>query len=193
MLNEDLKAGKIAAYELLMDKYYQNLCAYAFTLIHNHDDAEDIVQNVFTKIWIKRKKINTELSIKSLLYKSVYNEFIDLYRKNKPVTKLERKYIENIESYVDQDSEYIEKLIIKIYNIVDNLPPKCREVFIMNKKEGLTQLEISEYLNISVKTVEAHIKKAFMELKENLGSNSDIALFLLFGIPNPKLILSELQ
>ncbi|WP_419211105.1 RNA polymerase sigma factor [Maribacter sp. X9] len=185
ILAERLKLGQIDAYEYLMDTYYQKLCAYAYTLTNDHSDAEDLVQNVFAKLWFKRRKINPELSIKSFLYKSIYNEFVDLYRKNKNVTKLELKYLETLEAYVETEPENLEKLISKVYEVIDKLPPKCREIFLMNKKEGLTNIEISEHLNISIKTVEWHISKAFKQLKEILSSNTQTLLFLVFGSTDP--------
>ena len=88
-LAQRLISGDSKAYDFLMDFYYQNLCGYAQSLCNDRDMSEDIVQNVFVKIWVKRKKINPDLSIKSYLYKSVYNEFINQYRKNIPVIYLE--------------------------------------------------------------------------------------------------------
>lgn len=180
-LTRKLKSGKIEAYEFLMDTYYQRLCAYAFTLCHDHCESEDIVQNVFTRLWIKRKNIKHDLSIKSLLYKSVYNEFVNVYRKGKHVTRLELKYLETLDTYVDIEPENLEKLVKKVYLVIDKLPPRCKEIFLLNKKEGLTHVEISDYLDISVKTVEWHISKAFKQLKEKFNSKTETLLFLLFG------------
>ncbi|MBU2906612.1 RNA polymerase sigma-70 factor [Arenibacter algicola] len=185
-LAQRLISGDPKAYDLLMEFYYQNLCAYAQSLCQDHALAEDIVQNVFVKMWDKRKKINPDLSIKSYLYKSVYNEFIDQYRKNKPVIYLEKKYYEAIDLVVDIEPEELDNLI-KLMNIeIENLPSKCKEIFLMNKKEGLTHTEISEYLNISTKTVEGHITRAFKILTEKLGTKMEAVLFLLFGFNKKK-------
>ena len=185
-LAQRLISGDPKAYDLLMEFYYQNLCAYAQSLCQDHALAEDIVQNVFVKMWDKRKKINPDLSIKSYLYKSVYNEFINQYRKNKPVIYLEKKYFEAIDLVVDIEPEELESLI-KLMNIeIENLPSKCKEIFLMNKKEGLTHTEISEYLNISIKTVEGHITRAFKILTEKLGTKMEAVLFLLFNFNKQK-------
>lgn len=185
-LAQRLISGDSKAYDFLMEFYYQSLCAYAQSLCYDHALAEDIVQNVFVKMWDKRKKINPDLSIKSYLYKSVYNEFIDQYRKNKPVIYLEKKYFEAIDLVVDIEPEELEGLI-KLMNIeIENLPSKCKEIFLMNKKEGLTHTEISEYLNISIKTVEGHITRAFKILTEKLGTKVEAVLFLLFGFNKKK-------
>lgn len=175
-----LKNGNEKAYDFLMDTCYTTLCTYAFTLTKNHDDAEDIVQNTFVKVWITRKKINPNLSIKNYLYKLVYNEFIDQYRKNKPVTYLEKQYLEAIELVVENRQEEIDNLMEILNKAVEKLPPKCKKVFILSKREGLTHTEISEYLNLSIKTVEGHMTSAFKILAEKLKIKIDVLLFLCF-------------
>ena len=185
-LAERLISGDCKAYDFLMDIYYQRLCAYAQSLCNDHALAEDIVQNVFVRIWVKRKKINPDFSIKSYLYKSVYNEFITQYRKNKPVLYLEKKYFEAIDVVTEIEPVELEGLIKLMNAEIDNLPSKCKEIFLMNKKEGLTQTEISEYLNISTKTVEGHITRAFKILTEKLGTKMEAVLFLLFDFKKQK-------
>ena len=185
-LAQRLILGDCKAYDYLMNSYYQRLCVYAQSLCNDHNMAEDIVQNVFVKVWDKRKKINPDLSIKSYLYKSVYNEFINQYRKNKPVIFLEKKYFEAIDLVVDIEPEELESLIILMNIEIENLPSKCKEIFLMNKKEGLTHTEISEYLDISLKTVEGHITRAFKILNEKLGSKVEAVLFLLFNFNKQK-------
>ena len=179
-LAKRLSSGDSKAYDFLMDSYYQNLCAYAYTLTNDHGKAEDIVQNVFVEIWITRKKINPDYSIKSYLYKSVYNEFIDQYRKSKPVIYLEKKYLEAIDLVNESEYENLDELMKLVNDEINNLPKKCQHIFLLNKKEGLTHIEISEYLGISIKTVEGHMTRAFKILGEKLGSKFKTILFLLF-------------
>ncbi|MGO3183818.1 MAG: RNA polymerase sigma factor [Aequorivita sp.] len=175
--NEDEKA-----YTFLVDQYHQRLCIYAYSLIKSQDLAEDIVQNVFIRVWKQRDRLKPDLSIKSLLYKSVYNEFIDQYRKQKSVLILEKKYIEALDTIVEnEDGKSLERLIDLVTIEIHKLPPKCKETFLLSKKEGLTNIEIAEYLNVSVKSVEAHITKAFSILRDKLGNKMDVILFLLFG------------
>jgi RNA polymerase sigma-70 factor (ECF subfamily) len=178
--NEDEKA-----YAFLVDQYHQRLCVYAYSLTKNRDLSEDIVQNVFIRIWKQRDRLKPDLSIKSLLYKSVYNEFIDQYRKQKSVFVLEKKYIEALDTIVEnEDGKSLERLINLVTEEIHKLPPKCKETFLLSKKEGLTNIEIAEYLNVSVKSVEAHITKAFSILRDKLGGKVESILFLLFGYNN---------
>jgi RNA polymerase sigma-70 factor (ECF subfamily) len=181
-LAEQMKLGNSKAYDFLMDSYYKKLCGYAYTLSHDHRAAEDIVQNVFVEIWSHRSNINSLFSIKSYLYKSVYNEFINQYRKNKPVFFLEKKYFESVDLVVESTHENLDELLKLVDKEINKLPPKCRRIFLLNKKEGLTHIEISEYLNISIKTIEGHMTRAFNILREKLNTKTKTIFFLLFKL-----------
>ena len=177
---EKLKKGDYDAYTLLMNDYYNNLCGYANLFTKDPSKSEDIVQNVFVKLWIYRKKIDSNIPIKRYLHKSVYNEFIDQYRKNKSVISLEEKHLKAINTVIDNNSFDIEKLMIRVNDEIEKLPEKCKRVFILNKKEGLTHDEIAEYLQISKKTVEGHITRAFKILNQKLGKKIKSILIILF-------------
>src|SRR5690606_13766884 len=183
-LTQQLRSGNPKAYDFLMDSLYKKLCTYAFTLTKNHANAEDIVQNVFVELWTNRKNLNPDFSIKNYLYRSVYNGFIDHYRKNRPVIYLEKKYLEAIDLVVQNEHENLDELMALVNLEIDQLPPKCRQIFLLNKKDGLTHIEISEYLNVSIKTVEGHITRAFKLLGEKLGSKIRPILFLMFDFRN---------
>lgn len=181
ILISSLRDGNNDAFKFLIHTYNRKLNVYAFNLIHDKDLAEDIVQNVFLKIWKKRKNLKTEASIKNLLYKSVYNEFIDQYRKNKKTVSLEKKYLEVLSSVVEQENEQsLELLFRTVKKEIENLPPKCKQTFLLSKKEGLTNMEIAEYLNVSIKSVEKHITKAFAILRERVCLTSSIIILLNF-------------
>ena len=161
-----LKQGKEIAYNFLIESYQQKLHAYAYGLTKDHDLSNDIVQNIFVYIWKKRMNLKDDFSVKNYLYRGVYNECIDYYRKRKAVTALEKKYIDALNHIVEEvDESSLEKLISLVKKEIENLPPKCKKTFILSKQEGLTNIEIAEYLNISIKSVEAHITKAFSILR----------------------------
>lgn len=177
-----LKKGESKAYSHLVDMYHKRLCTYAYGLIRDSDLAEDIVQNVFMKIWRKRKKLKEDLNITNYLYKSVYNGFVEQYRKKRPVFSLEKVHIESLNIFVQEDGKSLEKIINYVKKEIENLPPKCKQTFLLSKQEGLTNIEIANYLNVSVKTVEGHITKAFGILRKNLDGKMHRILFLLFGM-----------
>jgi len=191
-LAQQLKDGNFKAYTFLMETYYQKLCGYAYVLTKDHDMAEDIVQEVFTKVWFNKKKINPKFSIKNYLFKSVYNEFIDQHRKNKRVIYLEKKYLESMDLVVEKETEDFDELIKLMNAEIDKLPRKCKEIFLLNKREGLTQMEIAEYLNIAPKTIEGHMTRAFKVLSEKLRNKMDGILFLLFGLSKSSLLRKKL-
>ena len=179
---EQLKKGDEKAYTFLINTYNHKLCLYANSLLRDVGLSEDIVQNVFIKVWEGRKNLKRDFSIKSYLYKSVYNGCINQYKKNQTVTALEKKYIEGIDLIVeDNDEDALEKLVGLVKEAIQELPPKCKEVFLLSKKEGLTNIEISEYLKLSKNTIERHINMAFSKIRESVGNKTDVILFLLFG------------
>lgn len=177
-----LKSGDNKAYSYLLDNYHKKLCTYALSLTNDKDLSEDIVQNTFINLWKNRNNLKESFAVKNYLYKSVYNEFIDQYRKQKKVTTLEKKYIDALTYVLENESDQnLSKAIELVRKEIEKLPPKCRKTFLLSKQEGLTNIEISEYLNISIKSVEAHITKAFRILRNKLGDQLEGILFLLFA------------
>lgn len=177
-----LKNGDENAFAYLIDTFNHRLCVYANSHINDTHLSEDIVQNVFIKVWERRKNLREDFSLKSYLYKSVYNACINEYKKSKLVTALEKKHIDGLESIVEEKNEAaLEKLILLVKDAIQELPPKCKEIFLLSKREGLTNIEISEHLNISKNTIERQITIAYSKIRENVGGKTDIILFFLFG------------
>ncbi|TQO39726.1 RNA polymerase sigma-70 factor (ECF subfamily) [Arenibacter algicola] len=186
-LIKHLKKGNTAAYTFLVDLYYDKLCDYARNLARDDFKSEDIVQNVIVRMWQQRKKLNSNISIKNYLFKSVYNEFVDQYRKDIAITALEKKYIEGLDSILEaQGDDNTELLISMVMKTIDQLPPKCKETFLLNKKEGLTYIEIAEFQNVSVNTVEKQMGKAIRIVREKLKDKIKTVLFLLLGLNTNK-------
>ncbi|SDS63946.1 RNA polymerase sigma-70 factor [Gramella sp. MAR_2010_147] len=182
ILIEYLKKGEEKAYVFLLEKFHRRLFAYALTFVDEKALAQDIVQSVFLKTWQYRKKLNPEYSIQSFLYKAVYNEFINTYRKDKATMMLEKKYYEAMYTVVEEmDERNLSEIIEAVTREIELLPKRCRQVFTLSKQEGLTNKEISEYLNISVKTVEALITKSFKILRKKLDNKYESILFFLFS------------
>ena len=191
ILIDNLKKGNEDSFIYLMNSYHDKLCVYARGLTKDHYTAQDIVQNVFLKIWQNRKKLNSSYNLNNFLYKSIYNEFIDHYRKIKLLTPLEEEHIKQLKSIVsDQKVSEIERLVKQVKEEIENLPPKCKSVFTMAKLEGLTYVEIAEYHQVSIRTVEMHMSRAFEIIRKKIGDKTDTILFFLFGISFKKNNLS---
>lgn len=91
------------------------------------------------------------------------------------------KYAETLNNFLEEkDWEQINTIIAIVKVEINNLPPQCKKVFILSKQDGLTNIEISEHLQISVKAVESHITKAFSLLRKKMGDKVNPILFLLF-------------
>jgi RNA polymerase sigma-70 factor (ECF subfamily) len=181
VLVRELKKGDEGAFAYLMDTYHKKLCVYAKSLCRDVYLAEDIVQNVFENIWKQREKLKEMYSVKSYLYKSAYNEFINQYRKKSSLLEIEKKYVDSLNIVLEEDSSELNRLITLVKQAIEELPPKCKEVFIMGKREGLTYIEIAEHLNISFRTVENQMSKAFTIIRKKVGEKMDVILFLIFG------------
>ena len=179
---ESLKKRDENAYVYLVKTYHKPLFIYAMSLTNDYAQSEDIVQIVFLKTWEFRKRLNPDYSIKSFLYKSTYNEFINQYHKNRALSVLEKVYMEALDETIEDDNtELLERKIALITEGIKNLPKKCKETFLLSRKDGLTNIEISDHLNISLKTVEGHITKAFSILRKNASEKMNAILFLLLG------------
>ena len=184
-LIESLKQGDEKAYSHLIEKFHKKLFIYAFSLTNNKPLAKDVLQNVFLNVWIFRDKLDSKLSIKNFLYTATYNEFIRQYWKNQSTKDLENKYAQALNEVIEEtDEKSINTLISIVTQEIQNLPKKCKKVFLLSKEDGLTNMEISEYLDISIKTVEAHISKAYCIIREKIGEKTSSILFLIF--PNKK-------
>jgi RNA polymerase sigma-70 factor (family 1) len=166
LMLDSLKKGDQRVFELLYKEYFEKLCIYLLSYSQNKEIVQDVVQDTFVKLWTNREKITISSSIKSYLYKSAYNNFIDNYReKNKRNTMLESYYQEALNKFIETDDEYKEKRLIKLDECMAKLPPKCKEVFTSIKLLGMKYMETASMLNISLKTVEGHTRKAYVFIK----------------------------
>jgi RNA polymerase sigma-70 factor (ECF subfamily) len=165
-------------YEKFFHEYYSALCAYSRFFVKRTDIAEDIVQELFCKIWNKGKEFSISTSLKSYLYKATYNNSIEYLRALKNEI-LYKEYNLNTLKHTD-NSQPDSDMIAAIYKAIDELPEKCGEVFKLRKFENLSHAEISKKLNISIKTVETHMHRANTTLREKMKKLYIIELLILF-------------
>ncbi len=179
---QGLKNGDEKVFEELFKAYYAPLCEYCLRYVSDADMAEEIVQDLFFKMWVKRDELNINVSIKSYFYISLrnhalnyinrlkiqdrYNQFVEIRTKNEvdyPIDVLEEK-----------DMERIMKQAIAM------LPEKRREIFEMSRFEELKYSEIAEKLNVSVKTVESQMSKALEHMRKVLAKYLALIISGLF-------------
>ena len=174
MYDEDVVIKKLGegdreTYRTLFETYYQALCLYATSLTREKSQAEDIVQNVFFNLWLKRDNMYINSSLKNYLYQSVYNAFInDFRRKKREENILDKIHVEVLQKSLEDEEHSIKKRLEWINQQIEVLPPKSRRIFEMNKKRGLTYKEIAKMLNVSENTVESHISRALKRIRDRI-------------------------
>ena len=153
-------------FDILFKRYYRPLCLYAAHYLKGDIAAsEDIVQDCFVKLWQQEAKRDIT-DKRAFLYSTVRNACIDTLRRQHPeMTNVDPSDLEEIIS--DEEAIDRSEQEAKVWETIDALPDRCREVFLMAKRDGMTYNEIAEALNISVKTVEHQISKALKKLRNN--------------------------
>lgn len=170
-----------AFFSSLFHDHYGSLLAFAQTYVLDRQAAEDVVQDVFMEIWLRREVLDFSLPIKPYLYKSAQNRSLN-YLKNKSFTEsiettsLDLLIREEMLSYESMNAVLINEIANEIKTCIDNLPPQCRNVFILSREENLKNREIAERLSISEKAVEKHISKALCQLRNHLKATKLINL-----------------
>jgi RNA polymerase sigma-70 factor (ECF subfamily) len=154
------------AFEALFREYFPPLMSFARKILVDEDDAREVVHNVFINLWEKRQKIDLSTSLKSYLFTSVHNRSLNVIRDRKKFSSEEVP-----ETAGDWDvSAQIESMELeeKINDAIKSLPEKCRQIFELNRFDGMKYGEIAMQLNISVKTVENQMSKALKILRDKL-------------------------
>ncbi len=177
-INEFFDDNFDKAVDQLFNDYYRDLCHKAFRILNNKEIAEDIVQDVFFKLWESRKKINIKISLKAYLNRMVFNESISYLRKNKALIDFSDELeVEDTSAIPD---ELIEQKDLKkiIDSAINKLPPACKTIFLLSRIDELSYKQISEKLDISIKTVENQMGKALKILRQSI--KYDFVLFAIY-------------
>lgn len=164
-----IKEDNVFAFDCLFQKYHYRIYRFAYLILKVREDAENIVQDVFLNLWINRNRIERDVSVRYYLFTSAHNSSISLLR----VRLKEEKFLEKLkllqkENYESPDYEDTTELEKRIYKIVETLPERQKEVYILHGKEGMKYAEISKRLNISEKTVENHISRALKYIRKKM-------------------------
>lgn len=165
-----LRSGDEKAISLLFKRFWEPLFLSAFNVLKDKAACEDIIQEIFIKIWNKRTEIVITHSFKAYLFCCMRHE---VYRQIKAGALREHIFSNLYKRFqtpsIQEQMEHKE-LVEKINAIVDTLPERCKKVYQLSREEQLSHKEIAERLNISTKTVENHITRALHHLKISLGS-----------------------
>jgi RNA polymerase sigma-70 factor, ECF subfamily len=167
-------------FEGIFREHYSGLASFALKYVKDTEIAEEIVQELFSDMWIKTDLLKIKTSVKSYLFGAVRNACLN-YIKHQ---KVEQKYADRTRyvAPVGESTDFLEleELKEKIAIAMDKIPEKCREIFELNRFEGKRYKEIADELNLSLKTVENQMGKALKIMREELGEYLPAVLLFLF-------------
>ncbi|MBR8538312.1 RNA polymerase sigma-70 factor [Carboxylicivirga sediminis] len=168
------------AFEGLYLKYGRKLLEFARHYMPSKDDAEEVVQKVFIKLWQKRHELKHNESVKGYIFTIAYNEIRKAFIKQKRENELLQSYYFEHDINRSEDSDEIDyaALARKVDTIVEQMPEKRKKVYLLCKKEGLTVSEVAEHLQLSEKTVKNQLTAAYRQIREQLQGGLAILLFL---------------
>jgi len=161
--------GQIGSFELLFRKYYQVLCHYCMGILDDAKKTEDVVQDTFVYLWENRQKINIKTSLKSYLYQSVRHGALKVIR-SRALEQRHLPYLTEFIKYLER-SEFSEDELDRLREVeqaIDELPPSCKNVFLMRVVDRKSYKEITRELGISLNTVKTHKARARQQLKTKL-------------------------
>ncbi len=187
LLVKEIVAGNEDAFRALYDSYADDVYGYGLSLLKTKSSAEEIVQEVFLKVWEKRHTLNPDLSFKAYIFTIARNQIFNFIKKMNYSGRLrdEIKYMaQRFHSPVERKIREMELEKIKC-QALDLLPPKRRLIFEMSRNEGMSYEDISRELEISISTVKTQMSKALKTIRTFLLKNDDIVAFFLllsFGL-----------
>lgn len=176
-----IKKDDQQAFDMLYKHFFTMLCMFSYRYVKKTDIAEEIVQDVFFHIWDKRSSFELTTSFKSYLYKAVHNNSLKHLRHQKIVLAYEQSTsFSGSEKVTGQN--YLEEWEVYqiLHRVVDELPDRTREIFQLNRFNGLKYQQIADKLEISVKTVEAHMSSVLKILRIRLKDYGTFMIAMIF-------------
>jgi RNA polymerase sigma-70 factor (family 1) len=169
-LVEGLQKGDVNSFDLLYDRYSGKIYSFGFKYLRSSEEAEELVQSVFLRLWENYRILKKELSFKSYLFSIAYNDICKLFRKR----NYQKKFIEetmNKESLFStgtEDGINYDSLLEQVQKIVDKLPEKQRIIFIKSRMEGKSTKEIANEIHLSPGTIDNYISEALKFIRHHI-------------------------
>lgn len=179
-LTDLLKSGDQSAFTEIYNRYWSIMYAHVYKMLRDREEAKDVLQEIFSKLWLKATEIRSNQNLAGLLYIAARNRVLNLIEQN----RVRNDYVKSIASFISEiDPGAIDRVDEKkIAQIIEqeilNLPPKMREIFEMSRKENLSHKEIAEKLNISDQTVKKQVQNALKIIRPKI-SNLSVFVFVL--------------
>ena len=169
------------AIETMFHNHYTGLCRYAFTILKDQEEAEEVVQQLFIRLWEKRRETNILKDTRAYLYRAVYNQSLNELKRLKR-NAMHTEVTEDLMVKADggtSDGIMSRELEVRIETAIQTLPEKCGEVFRLSRYDEMTYKEIAEKLEISVKTVENQMGKALRLMRQELKDYLPLVLIII--------------
>ena len=181
-LVDKLRKGNVDAFDQIFKKYGDRLFGFVFKYLKSKEETEELIQDVFLKIWENRKNIKKESSFKSYLFTIAYHDICAVFRQKQIEVKIKADFLLNKNQTVDtEDQIEYRSMLDFVDKLIEKLPEKQKIIFIKSRKQGKSTKEIAEEMNLAPGTVDNQISKALKFLRENL-PNKSFAFFLFFEI-----------
>lgn len=180
-----LKKDDASAFDAIFQVYSQKVYYFSLGYLKSEKDAEEVVQQTFLKLWEKHADIDPKLSLHSYIFKIAFNYIQKRLIKILKENELKHNLADELVHFDDQTSQMVNYhfLLEHVNRLISELPPRQQEIVELRKIKGYSLKEISAQLNISVKTVEAHMRTALKSLKQQLKSErfDDLLLWILIA------------
>lgn len=182
-LAELLKASDKQAFTEIYDRYWSVMYAHVYKMLRDREDARDIVQEIFSNLWIKSADIKSDANVAGLLYRTARNRVLDLIKHERVKSDYLGSFTELMNTVDPQIVNHVDEkmLLAVIEEEIQKLPEKMKVVFEMSRKENLSHKEIAHALNISDQTVKKQIQNALKLIKPRLNElGISISILILF-------------
>jgi RNA polymerase sigma-70 factor (family 1) len=182
-LVEKLQSGDVESFDIIYNKYSGKLYSFGLKYLKSTDEAEELVQSVFLKVWENYKNLKKEASFKSYLFTIAYNEICNLFRKR----NYQQKYIEDTvyvnsqSSFGIEDNIHYQSVLDHIQKIIDKLPERQKLIFLKSRVDGKSTKEIADEVGLSPGTVDNYISEALKFIKSRL-PNEQLPFLLFFSL-----------
>lgn len=180
-LVEKLQKGNVEAFDLIYEKYSHKLYAFGLKYLRSTDDAEELVQSVFLKLWENYKNLKKEASFKSYLFTIAYNEICNLFRKRNYLQKFISDILyENAQTSSQTENSIDYKSVLEqVQLIIESLPDRQKTIFLKSRNEGKSTKEIALELGLSPGTVDNYISESLKFIRSRL-RKENLSLILFF-------------
>ena len=165
-----ISRGDESAFKEFFNYYHPRLYGYALTMIQSHNPSEEVVSDVFIKVWTGRKRLSSIENVNHYMFRAVKNQALNYLEKRKLETvDLDQVKDSKIGDFIQPDLSVLKReLADQIQSAIESLPPRSKLIFGLIRIDGMKYKEVAEHLDLSVKTVENQMTIAIKKLREEL-------------------------